>query len=91
MLKTYNENIDSTKNTKDIHKIIVARYSHSEVFKIPDNIDLEDKNGAKIYLRVHDVHLRAAPFARAGTSGARWELEQAASSAVQHLLRVDIG
>ena len=36
--------MDSTKNTKCNRKIIVPHYSYSQVFKIPDNIDLEDEN-----------------------------------------------
>ena len=34
----------NTKNTKDNRKVVVARYSTKQVFKIPDNIDLQDEN-----------------------------------------------
>ena len=41
------ENANSTKNTKDNRKVVVAHYSYSYPFKIPDGIDLEDETVVK--------------------------------------------
>ena len=39
----------NTKNTKDNRKVVVAEHTMCLVYKIPDNLDLEDKGIVKAY------------------------------------------
>jgi hypothetical protein len=44
------EDLDlSTKNTKDNRKLVVAKYHDEAVYKLPNNLDLEDKSVVKSY------------------------------------------
>ena len=42
-------NTQNTKNTKDNRKVVVAEHTMCLVYKIPDNLDLEDKTIVKKY------------------------------------------
>lgn len=41
--------MESTKNVKGNRKIVVAKYYQYEYFKIPDNLDLNDKSVVEYY------------------------------------------
>ena len=47
---TFADNTESTKNTKDNRMILTASYSvPDEIYKLPDNLDLENKTIVKKY------------------------------------------
>ena len=55
----------STKNTKDNRMIVSARYSAEAYYKLPHNLDLEDKTIVKsytIYNRVLYIHYTSAEY-----------------------------
>jgi hypothetical protein len=41
--------VSSTKNTKENRKVLVASFTQESVFKLPNNLDLEDKSVVKEY------------------------------------------
>jgi hypothetical protein len=41
--------VSSTKNTKENRKVLVATFHEDTVFKLPNNLDLEDKSVVKDY------------------------------------------
>jgi hypothetical protein len=43
------DNTESTKNTKENRKVVVAEHTMCLVYKIPDNLDLEDETIVKAY------------------------------------------
>jgi len=43
------DNTESTKNTKDNRKVFVAEHTVCLVYKIPDNLDLEDRTIVKSF------------------------------------------
>ena len=47
--KSFTDNIENTKNTKDNRMILTATYSGEAFFKLPDNLDLKDKTIVEEY------------------------------------------
>jgi hypothetical protein len=43
------DEVSNTKNTKENRKVLCAKYSDEAVYKLPNNLDLEDKSVVKSY------------------------------------------
>jgi hypothetical protein len=47
--KKVEEKVANTQNTKENRKVLAARYSDESIYKLPNNLDLEDKSVVKEY------------------------------------------